>query len=125
LQQGVNEYNPYEAYAEEEKRKAAQEAAEQKAAEARARRNARHDELLTQMGALVEKRDADIAALTVSAPQAINSLNSIGGLIGSDPTAQNAARMDAERNAKLTAIQKQFEEANTKLQEAVDALLEG
>lgn len=125
LQQGVNEWDPYTAYAEEEKRKAAQEAAEQKAAEARARRNARHDELLTQMGALVEKRDADIAALTVSAPQAINSLNSIGGLIGSDPTAQNAARMDAERNAKLTAIQKQFDEANTKLQEAVDALLEG
>ena len=98
---------------------------EAKKAEARAKRDEKINELLARKGELVNERDAAIAALTVSAPQAINSLNSIGGLIGSDPTAQNAARMDAERNAKLTAIQKQFEEANTKLQEAVDALLEG
>lgn len=125
LQQGVTEYNPYEAYADEQKRKAAADAAAQKAAESSARRNEKQDEIMKQLGALVEKRDADIAAITVSAPQAINSLNSIGGLIGSDPTALNAARMDAERNAKLSDIQKKFDEANAKLQEALDALQGG
>jgi hypothetical protein len=125
LQQGVTEYNPYEAYADEQKRKAAADAAAQKAAELTARRNEKQDEIMEQLGALVEKRDADIAAITVSAPQAINSLNSIGGLIGSDPTALNAARMDAERNAKLSDIQKKFDEANAKLQEALDALQGG
>lgn len=125
LQQGVTEYNPYEAYADEQKRKAAADAAAQQAAESSARRNEKQDEIMKQLGALVEKRDADIAAITVSAPQAINSLNSIGGLIGSDPTALNAARMDAERNAKLSDIQKKFDEANAKLQEGLDALQGG
>lgn len=98
---------------------------EAKKAEARAKRDEKVDELLARKGELVNDRDAAIAALTVSAPQAINSLNSIGGLIGSDPTALNAARMDAERNAKLSDIQKKFDEANAKLQEALDALQGG
>ena len=122
---GVNEWNPYEAHAEEERQAAAARAAEERTAAEAARRAARRGELLEQRESARVKREEDIAAITVSAPQAINSFNSIGGLVGADPTAQNVARMEAERNAKIEAINKKFDEANNKLQQALDALNEG
>lgn len=68
------------------------------------------------------KRDEDIAAVTVSAPQAINSLNSIGGLIGADPTALNAARMAAERDRAVENINKRCDEAVQALREEIEIL---
>lgn len=121
----VPEYNPYAAHAANERRQAAERAAAEKAAADIARRENRRAELLNQMGEASAKRAEDIAAITVSAPEAINSLNTIGGLIGTDPSKMNAMRMDEERNRKMDDITKKFDAANEKLQKAVDALMEG
>ena len=120
----VPEYNPYAAHAEAERHAAAAKAAEEKAAEEKARRQVRRDEILVQMGEARDRRDAEIAALTVAPPTAINSLNSVGGLIGSDPTAQNVMAMEKAVIAKMDVITRKFDESIGKLQKALDLLSE-
>lgn len=118
LQANVPEYNPYEAYAEAERKRQRDEAAAQALAD-------KISGLETRASDARERGRRAEDAVRVSAPQAINSLNSIGGLIGSDPTALNAARLEAERAAAVNAIRESTAAAVRALEEEIRILREG
>ena len=117
----------------ENERAAAAAEAERQRAEAQRQREeaaaqAKADKIEKLEGRVIEARwrgQRAEDAVRVSAPQAINSLNTIGGLIGSDPTALNAARMEAERTAAVNAIRESTAAAVRALEEEIRILREG
>ena len=130
--EGTQEYNPYQAYADEQ-RAEAQRQREEAAAQAQRQREeaaaqAKADKIENLEGRVIEARwrgQRAEEAIRVSSPSAINSLNAIGGLVGADPTALNAARMEAERTAAVNAIRESTAAAVRALEEEIRILREG
>lgn len=121
--------------AAEEKAKADKAAAEEKARadeKARKEREAAEAAEAARQGRIedLEARQVDARwkaqlekdSIRVSQPAAINSYNAVGGLVGADPTALNAARMEAERARAVADIDRKCADAVAALQKQIDIL---
>lgn len=125
IREGTQEYNPYQAYAEEQRAAAAAAAEARKAAESEAGRQRRIEDLEAKQVDVRWRAQRAEEAVRVSAPSAINSYNAVGGLVGADPTAMNAMRMEAERARAVEDIRGKLVEALRALQTEIDILREG
>ena len=102
--------------------KEAADAAAAKAAEAEAARQKKIDDLEAKKIDVRWRAQRAEEAVRVSAPSAINSYNAIGGLVGADPTARNAARMEAERTRAVADIREKCDAAVRALEEELKVL---